>query len=45
MFCVPGVLWLLIQSRWHESEVSGKPLGMPDPAASVEEDVLEGRIG
>jgi MFS family permease len=41
MFCVPGVLWLIIQSRWHEAPVE-------DPAeetASGGEEVLEGRVG
>ena len=36
MFCVPGVLWLLIQSRWQDD-------GTPEPArtASRREEVLE----
>jgi hypothetical protein len=43
MFCVPGTLWLAIQSRWKEepSEPGGRP---PDRAAG-EEEVLESRVG
>jgi len=41
LFCVPGTLWLLIVSRWRESE----PMGEPTPTPSAEEEVLEGRIG
>jgi MFS family permease len=41
MFCVPGVLWLIIQSRWHEA-----PVGDPaEETASGGEEVLEGRVG
>jgi hypothetical protein len=42
MFCVPGVMWLTMLSRWKES-----PEGVEVPAAapSGEEEVLEGRIG
>ena len=43
MFCVPGALWLLIQSRWLETEP--EPLTQSDAAESGEEEVLEGRIG
>jgi len=43
MFCVPGALWLLIQSRWREAEL--EPLTQSDAAESGEEEVLEGRIG
>ncbi len=42
LFVVPGVLWLLIHSRWRDSET---PLEPPDPTPSGEEEVLEGRIG
>jgi hypothetical protein len=41
MFCVPGALWLLIQSRWREHP----PVGMVAPTPPTEEDLLEGRIG
>ncbi len=41
LFCVPGTIWLLILSRWRESE----PLAQPATTASAEEEVLEGRIG
>lgn len=40
MFCVPGVLWLVIQSRWHETATME-----PSDAGSGAEEVLEGRIG
>jgi hypothetical protein len=43
MFCVPGALWLLIQSRWRETEL--EPMTPSDAAESGEEEVLEGRIG
>jgi len=41
MFCLPGVLWLIIQARWRESP-------RQEPAAetvSGSEEVLEGRLG
>ena len=41
MFCVPGALWLVIQSRWRERE----PAGVAQPTPSPEEEILEGRIG
>ena len=40
MFCVPGTLWLMIQTRWREEP----PAGEID-AAVPEDEVLEGRIG
>jgi MFS family permease len=40
MFCVPGILWLIIQSRWKELP----PEGHAELAASGEEEVLEGRV-
>jgi MFS family permease len=43
MFCVPGALWLLIQSRWTEG-----PAEAPAPMggkATGEEEVIESRIG
>src|SRR5262249_50047336 len=41
LFCIPGVLWLIIQSRGKEPAT----LSPPEPAASGTEEVLEGRIG
>ena len=41
LFCIPGVLWLLIHSRWKEPET----LAAPEQAPSGTEEVLEGRIG
>jgi hypothetical protein len=41
MFCVPGVLWLIIQSRWKE----GAPEGDASATATAEEEILEGRVG
>jgi MFS family permease len=40
LFCLPGVIWLVIESRWGPSTTQ-----LADPAvASVEEEVLEDRI-
>jgi MFS family permease len=41
LFCIPGGLWLLIESRWREAV----PLQAPAPASSGGEEVLEGRVG
>ena len=41
MFCVPGALWLAIQTRWRERE----PVGTAEPTPTPEEEILEGRIG
>ncbi|HMD35808.1 MAG TPA: MFS transporter [Vicinamibacterales bacterium] len=43
LFCIPGALWLLIESRWIERPPVGG--GPADPATAAEEEVLEGRIG
>jgi len=43
MFCVPGVLWLIIQSRWKEA--AADTLASPSETASAGEGVLEGRVG
>jgi MFS family permease len=43
MFCVPGILWLIIQARWRDAPP--EPLAATRPAASGEEEVLEGRVG
>jgi len=42
-FCIPGALWLLIESRWVERPAVGG--GPPDTATAAEEELLEGRIG
>src|SRR6185369_2855765 len=39
MFCVPGVLWLIIQSRWKEEPTS--PLNTTEDPLSAEEEELE----
>jgi len=41
MFCVPGVVWLIIQARWIEAPVEGRA----SPTTSAEEEMLEGRVG
>jgi MFS family permease len=41
MFCVPGVLWLIIQARWTEAPATGTA----DATATAEEEMLEGRVG
>jgi MFS family permease len=43
MFCVPGVLWLIIQSRWKEEPTS--PLNTTEDRLSAEEEELERRVG
>ena len=43
LFCVPGALWLMIESRWVERPAAAA--GAPDAAAAGEAEVLEGRIG
>ncbi|PYR21640.1 MAG: MFS transporter [Acidobacteria bacterium] len=43
MFCVPGVLWLMIQARWKETAPAATPPPAMTPAA--EDGVLEGRVG
>jgi len=43
MFCVPGVLWLIIQSRWREEPTS--PLTPAQDMLSGEEEGLERRVG
>ena len=42
LFFVPGVLWLLIVSRWRES---GAPPSRPDQTASAGEELIEGHMG
>jgi MFS family permease len=42
MFCIPGLLWLGMASRWRQGE---EPTERPDTTTSGEEEVLEGRIG
>ena len=41
MFLAPGILWLLIQSRWRDHD----PRASPDRAQTGQEEVLEGRVG
>jgi MFS family permease len=41
LFCGPGVLWLIIQSRWHERPMETTPSRMAQP----DDEVLEGRVG
>jgi MFS family permease len=43
LFFVPGLLWLLLQSRWQEH--GGGTPGHPAETASAAEEVLEGRVG
>ncbi len=43
MFCVPGVLWLIIQSRWQERPP--EPAGPLVGKTTGEEEVIESRIG
>ena len=42
MFCVPGLLWLAMLSRWRTSE---NPLEPASEIVSGEDEVLEGRVG
>ena len=42
MFCVPGLLWLLMLSRWRDT---GAPVEAPETTPSAQEEELEGRIG
>jgi len=42
LFCIPGVLWWVILSRWRENP---QELQAPATSASGEEQVLEGRVG
>jgi hypothetical protein len=42
MFCIPGLLWLLMLSRWRQADAPSEP---PSASQSGEEEVLEGRIG
>jgi MFS family permease len=43
LFCVPGMFWLLFQSRWRA--LAETPLGAGDQTAVTDEDALKGRIG
>ncbi len=42
MFALPGILWLLMLSRWRLPEHA---LESPAASASAQEEALEGRIG
>ena len=41
LFCVPGCLWLIIQSRWREAPIEDAA----EETVSGGEEVLEGRVG
>ena len=41
LFCIPGLLWLVIESRWKEAPAEGEVAVAPD----AKEEVLEGRVG
>src|SRR3954453_5870022 len=41
LFCIPGVLWLVIQSRWNDAP----PQGAAEPTPSAKEEALESRVG
>jgi len=41
LFCVPGILWMMILSRWRDT---GEKVEPPAAVATVEEEELEGRI-
>jgi MFS family permease len=43
MFCIPGVLWMIAQSRWREAP--SDTLEPPDATMSSEAEALEGRVG
>lgn len=43
LFCIPGGLWLVILSRWHE--LTPGNLAKPSDTPSAQEEVLEGRVG
>jgi MFS family permease len=40
LFCVPGTLWLIIESRWKESDIAAAPAA----TGRAEDEVLEDRI-
>jgi MFS family permease len=42
MFCIPGLLWLGMLSRWHQDDGQMEP---PEETTSGEEEVLESRVG
>src|SRR4029453_17681794 len=43
LFCIPGLLWLIIQSRWRDAPQA--ELSTPATSATASEEALEGRIG
>jgi len=43
MFCVPGTLWLIIQSRWKEQPAASA--GAANRSPTGEEEVIESRMG
>jgi len=42
MFTIPGVLWMIMLSRWREND---KELTAPGPLETGEEELVEGRMG
>jgi hypothetical protein len=40
-FCLPALLWLVVQARWREAA----PVAAPAPAAAADEEILQGRVG
>jgi predicted MFS family arabinose efflux permease len=43
MFCVPGAVWLLILSKWRDTDPGEPPA--PQDIMSGKEEMLEGRVG
>jgi MFS family permease len=41
LFCAPGLLWLIVESRWQERPPEAAPAGIGRP----EDEILEGRVG
>jgi hypothetical protein len=41
LFCAPGMLWLIIQSRWHERPAVEAAIA----TTRGDEELLEGRVG
>jgi hypothetical protein len=45
MFCMPGVLWLIVQSRWQEPTTDALATPAATATATANEEALEGRVG
>jgi MFS family permease len=41
LFCIPGVLWFIIQARWGQAP----PVARPEQTLSAEEEILETHVG